>query len=86
MSVNLYTTESGLQTLANGSRTWIGTQAAYEAEQQAGTLPTDAIICITDDDEGLAQEVTEDDPRAVTAGAVYSYVDTMITSALNAGY
>lgn len=71
MSVNKYTTASGLQTLANGSRTWIGTKAAYEAEQQAGTLPTDAIICITDDDEGLAQEVTEDDPRAVTSGAVY---------------
>ena len=78
MSVNKYNASTGkLTNLASGSRTWIGTKAAYEAEQQAGTLPTDAIICITDDDEGLAQEVIEGDPRAVTSNAVAEAIDNI---------
>lgn len=72
MSVNKYTTAEGLVTLANGSRMWVGTKAAYDSAKQAGTLPTNVLIAITDDDEGLAQEVTKDDPRAVTSEAVYS--------------
>lgn len=51
MSVNKYTTASGLQTLANGSRCWIGTKAAYDAAKQAGTLPSNCLIAITDDSE-----------------------------------
>lgn len=51
MSVNRYSTESGLQTLANGQRIWIGTKAAYDAEKQAGTLPSNCLIAITDDSE-----------------------------------
>ena len=54
MSVNRYTTESGLQTLANGQRTWIGTKDAYEAAKQAGTLPNDCLIAITDDENDRA--------------------------------
>ena len=51
MSVNKYTTASGLQTLANGQRIWIGTKDAYNAAKQAGTLPTECLIAITDDSE-----------------------------------
>jgi hypothetical protein len=72
MSVNKYTTESGLVTLANGSRIWVGTKEAYEQARQAGTMPTDVLVALTNDDEELAQEVIEDDPRAVTSGAVYT--------------
>ena len=50
MSVNKYTTAEGLVTLANGSRMWVGTKAAYEAARQAGTMPTDVLVAITDDE------------------------------------
>jgi len=51
MSVNKYTTASGLQTLANGQRIWIGTKDAYNAAKQAGILPINCLIAITDDSE-----------------------------------
>lgn len=51
MSVNRYSTESGLQTLASGQRVWIGSKDAYDAEKQAGTLPSNCLIAITDDSE-----------------------------------
>ena len=52
MSVNKYNHTSGeLTILANGSRCWIGTKAAYDAEKQAGTLPVNCLIAITDDSE-----------------------------------
>lgn len=72
MSVNKYNASTGeLTNLASGSRIWAGSKAAYDAQKQAGTLPNNCIICITDDEEELAQEVIKDDPRAVTSGAVY---------------
>ena len=49
MSVNKYSTTDGLVTLANGSRMWVGTQAAHDAAKQAGTLPNNCLIAITDD-------------------------------------
>jgi len=52
MSVNKYNDQTGeLTTLANGSRTWIGTKAAHDAAKQAGTLPNNCLIAITDDSE-----------------------------------
>lgn len=73
MSINKYNSQTGeLTSLAGGTRTWIGTQAAYNIEKQAGTLPNNCLIAITDDEEELAQEVIENDPRAVTSGAVYT--------------
>ena len=51
MSINKYTTAEGLVTLANGSRMWVGTKAAYEAAKQAGTMPNDVLIAITDDSQ-----------------------------------
>lgn len=51
MSVNKYTTAQGLVTLANGSRIWVGTKAAYEAAKQAGTMPNDVLVAITDDEQ-----------------------------------
>jgi hypothetical protein len=51
MSVNIYNKDDGsLTALASGQRTWVGTQAAYKAAKQAGTLPNNAIIAITDDE------------------------------------
>lgn len=51
MSVNKYTTAEGLVTLANGSRMWVGTKAVYEAAKQAGTMPNDVLVAITDDSQ-----------------------------------
>ena len=52
MSVNIYDSQSGnLQNVASGQRTWVGTQEAYKAAKQAGTLPNNAIIAITDDEK-----------------------------------
>lgn len=51
MSVNRYDPTTGsLTNIASGQRTWVGTQAAYKAAKQAGTLPNNAIIAITDDE------------------------------------
>lgn len=51
MSVNRYDPTTGsLTNIAAGQRTWVGTQAAYKAAKQAGTLPNNAIIAITDDE------------------------------------
>ena len=75
MSVNKYTTEGGLQTLANGQRIWVGTKDAHDAQKLAGTLPRDCLIAITDDeDDTIVDEVLEDDSRAVTSGAVYNAI------------
>lgn len=51
MSVNKYTTAEGLVTLANGSRMWVGTKAAYDSAKQAGTMPNDVLVAITDDSQ-----------------------------------
>ncbi len=48
MSVNL-NNNGTLVTLANGTRTWVGTKAAHDAAVQAGTMPNNCIVCITDD-------------------------------------
>ena len=52
MAVYNYDSNTGnLTTVAtSGQRTWVGTEAQYKAAQQAGTLPNNAIICITDDE------------------------------------
>ena len=76
MSVNKYNTTTGeLETIASGQRTWVGTRAAYDAAKSAGTLPTNALICITDDeDDTIADAVTDGDSRAVTSNAVYDAI------------
>ena len=87
MSVNKYDATTGtLTTLASGSRIWTGTKAAYDAQKAAGTLPNNCIIVITDDEEGLSTEVTKDDPKAITSGAVYNAIHwktTTLTFLLN---
>lgn len=79
MSLNKYDSSTGtLTNIASGSRTWIGTKAAFEQAKQAGTLPTNAVIMITDDeDDTIATEVIEGDTRAVTGGAVYAAIGSM---------
>lgn len=76
MSVNRYDASTGeLTNIASGQRTWVGTKAAYNAAKQAGTLPNNALICITDDEnDTIADAVTNGDSRAVTSNAVYNYV------------
>lgn len=73
MSVNRYNASTGeLTSLATGSRTWVGTREAYDQAKQAGTLPNNCLIAITDDeDDTFTDQVTKDDPRAVTSGGVY---------------
>lgn len=73
MSVNKYDSTTGiLTTLVSGERIWIGTKAQHEAAVRAGTMPSNCLVSITDDEEGLAQEVTADDGKAVTSNAVYN--------------
>ena len=61
MSVNIYDKDAGtLTALASGQRTWVGTRAAYDTAKQAGTLPTNALICITDDEEDYCHYSTEE--------------------------
>lgn len=84
MSVNKYTTASGLQTLANGSRVWIGTKANHAAARQAGTLPTDCLICITDDDdEYKTDQVIEDSQMTITSGGVYDALEWKLLKSQN---
>ncbi len=73
MSVNKYDSTTGtLTSLASGARTWIGTKAAYDAEKLAGTLPTNCLIVITDDEEAMDTVPTEDSPVAVTSDGIYN--------------
>lgn len=75
MSVNKYDSTSGtLTSIAAGSRTWIGTRAAYDAEKQAGTLPTNCIIVITDDETDMDTVPTEGSPVAVTSDGIYKAI------------
>lgn len=61
MSLNKYNATTGeLENIASGQRTWVGTRAAYDAAKQAGTLPTNALICITDDEEDYCHYSTEE--------------------------
>ena len=51
MSVNKYDASTGtLTTIANGQRTWVGTKQAYDQAKIAGTLPTNCLVAITDDE------------------------------------
>lgn len=50
MSLNKYNSSTGvLENIASGQRAVIYTKAAYEAAKQAGTLPADTLVMITDD-------------------------------------
>lgn len=53
MSINKYNSTTGELTPLSQNRTWVGTKAEMQAEKTAGTLPTDAIIYITDDEENI---------------------------------
>ena len=60
MSVNIYDKDAGtLTALASGQRTWVGTQAAYKAAKQAGTLPNNILIAITDDENSRNSDVVD---------------------------
>ena len=61
MSVNIYDKDAGtLTALASGQRIWVGTQVAYKAAKQAGILPNNAIIAITDDEQDHNRYSTEE--------------------------
>lgn len=53
MSVNKYNSVTGLLEPVTGSRMWVGTRAEMQAAKTAGTLPTDAIIYVTDDEDEI---------------------------------
>ena len=78
MSVQYYDKDSGtLTTLASGSRVWTGTKAAYDAEKQAGTLPNNCIIVITDDEVAMDTTPTKDSPVAVTSDGIYNALTSL---------
>lgn len=47
MSVNAY--QNGVSTNLTSQRIWMGTKAAHDAAVQAGTMPNNALVAITDD-------------------------------------
>ena len=50
-----------LTTLAtSGQRVWVGTEAQHKAAKQAGTLPNNTIICITDDEVDTCHYSTDE--------------------------
>ena len=62
MSVNKVDKTTGeLVTLANGTRMWIGTQSAHDAAVQAGTMPNNCMVCITDDYVDSQMRIVERD-------------------------
>lgn len=79
MSVNQYDASTGtIKTLASGQRIWIGTKVAHDNARQAGKLPKNCLIAVTDDENDyITDQVTEDDPRAVTSGAVYDALQSV---------
>ena len=73
MSVSRYNSTTGeLEAIASGSRTWVGTKSAYQAEKQAGTLPTNCLVVITDDEVAMDTEPTAGSPVAVTSDGIYN--------------
>jgi len=62
MAVYNYDSNTGnLTTLAtSGQRIWVGSEAQCKAAQQAGTLPNNAIICITDDEVDTSHYSTDE--------------------------
>lgn len=59
MSTNLYNKDTGeLCTLSGSVRTWIGSKAAHTAAVNAGTLPSNCLIAITDDAIEGIQDIT----------------------------
>ena len=73
MSSNKVNKTTGeLVTLANGMRCWIGTKAAHDAAVQAGTMPNNCMVALTDDYEDATVDVVEDgNMHPVTSNAVY---------------
>ncbi len=63
MSVNKYNATTGeLENIASGQRTVIYTKAAYDAAKQAGTLPTNCMVVITDDiSEDIEKQISASD-------------------------
>lgn len=63
MSVNLRDKDTGeLVTLASGVRMWIGSKAAHSAAVEAGTMPNNVMVCLTDDYEDnnvIEEDITE---------------------------
>ena len=82
MSVNKYDSTSGtLTVLASGQRLWIGTKAAHDAAVQAGTMPNNILIAITDDSTENVQVVDTvevDNMSAVTSNAVAEELDNYL--------
>ena len=56
MSINKYNSTTGLLEPVTGSRMWVGTKAEMQAAKTAGTLPRDAVIYITDDEEPIVMQ------------------------------
>ena len=72
MSVNKYDPNSKTLTALSGQRVWVGTKADRAAAIANHTMPNNVLVCITDDeDDTFTDQVTKDDPRAVTSGGVY---------------
>ncbi len=64
-----------------------GTKTEWDALPLSEKIKYDYVAFAGDSQSGIVDDVpTEDSENLVKSGGVYSYVDSMITSALNAGY
>ena len=77
MSLNKYNSTSGELEPISQNRMWIGTEAEYSAAVSAGTIGTDMLIYITDDEEGPTDVVEKNNKYAVQSGAVYDAINTV---------
>jgi len=90
MSVNIYDKDAGtLTALASSQRTWIGTKSSYDAAKTAGTLPNNAIIAITDDEQDHNHYSTDEVETGmywIDGKPIYKKVLTITGSALKTDF
>ena len=77
MSVNKYNSTTGQLEPLSQQRIWVGTEAEYTAAVSAGTIGTDMLIYITDDEQGPTDVVEANNKYAVQSGAVYDALEPL---------
>ena len=74
MSTNKYNATTGqLTSIADSNRIWVGTTAAHDAAVQAGTMPNNCMVYVTDDSSNeLSTTPTQGSTLPITSGGVYN--------------
>lgn len=80
MSINKYNATTGQLEPLSQNRTWVGTQAEYQAAITAGAIGNDMFIYITDDEtEAYANQISYDNTDSgLTADNVQDAIDEIV--------